>query len=31
VSPGNAASVRTLLAEGFQPIGSEALLVHDHA
>jgi GNAT superfamily N-acetyltransferase len=27
VSPGNAASVRTLLAAGYQPIGSEALLV----
>jgi hypothetical protein len=27
VSPGNAASVRALLAAGYQPIGSEALLV----
>jgi GNAT superfamily N-acetyltransferase len=27
VSPGNAASVRTLLAAGYQPVGSEALLV----
>ncbi|GAB3436522.1 GNAT family N-acetyltransferase [Flindersiella endophytica] len=27
VSPGNAASVRTLLAGGFLPVGSEALLV----
>ncbi len=27
VSPGNAASVRALLAAGFQPVGSEALLV----
>jgi GNAT superfamily N-acetyltransferase len=27
VSPGNAASVRTLFAAGYQPIGSEALLV----
>ena len=27
VAPGNAASVRTVLAAGYQPIGSEALLV----
>jgi GNAT superfamily N-acetyltransferase len=27
VSPGNAASVRTLLAAGYQPVGAEALLV----
>ena len=27
VSPGNAASVRALLAAGYQPVGSEALLV----
>jgi GNAT superfamily N-acetyltransferase len=27
VSPGNAASVRTLLAAGYLPVGSEALLV----
>lgn len=28
VAPGNAASVRTLLAAGFVPMGAEALLVH---
>lgn len=30
VSPGNAASIRTFLAAGYLPVGSEALLVHDN-
>jgi hypothetical protein len=30
VAPGNAASVRGVLAAGFRPVGAEILLVHDH-
>jgi GNAT superfamily N-acetyltransferase len=29
VSPGNAASTRIFLASGYQPVGSEALLIHE--